>query len=366
MVAALLLLASPSAAAGDEPEPESQEGSKVRMLPVPIILTEPAIGRGLGVSLTLIHPSPGAKTLTDVEIADPAVEVVDGRNEPPDVTAVFGAYTEADSWAAGLVHAASWRADRMRYVGALMATNMNSKVYIKGRPLDFRSRGDFLLQDLSFRLGSSPVFLGARLKVNRSDTSFKLDLGGSEPVRIGLGHTTDVGLAVRAFLDSRDTTFTPSRGQLVNLNLWRHDRSLGGDYDYWKTELKAVSFHPLTDDVVLGVRAQGAVASGDPPFWGYPWVSLRGVPAMRYQDERVLALEAELRWNVLPRWALVGFFGGGATGGDLVQFDTQDPFGAGGLGGRYLFAADLGLWIGGDIARGPEETVWYIQVGHAW
>jgi hypothetical protein len=24
------------------------------------------------------------------------------------------------------------------------------------------------------------------------------------------------------------------------------------------------------------------------------------------------------------------------------------------------------LWIGIDIARGPEDTYWYIQVGQAW
>ena len=87
---------------------------------------------------------------------------------------------------------------------------------------------------------------------------------------------------------------------------------------------------------------------------------------MRYQDERVLAVESELRWNFRSRWAVVGFFGGGATDGDLVQFESQDPVWAGGVGVRYLFASDLGLWIGADIARGPEENVWYIQVGHAW
>ena len=27
---------------------------------------------------------------------------------------------------------------------------------------------------------------------------------------------------------------------------------------------------------------------------------------------------------------------------------------------------DLGLWVGVDVARGPEEYVGYIQVGHAW
>jgi hypothetical protein len=216
------------------------------------------------------------------------------------------------------------------------------------------------------RIGSSRLFLGGMLKANWSDTSFRLDLGGDDPIRVGLGETTDVGLAVQGFFDSRDTTFTPSRGRFVSLNVWRHDTSLGGDFDYWKTELKAVSFHPLTEDVILGLRADGAVVSGDPPFWGYPWITLRGVPAMRYQDERVVALEAEVRWNILTKWAVVGFFGGGATDGDLVQYESQSLVGAGGIGVRYLFADDLGLWIGADLARGPEEDVWYIQVGHAW
>jgi hypothetical protein len=175
-----------------------------------------------------------------------------------------------------------------------------------------------------------------------------------------------VGLAVQGFFDSRDTTFTPNRGRFVRFDLWRHDTSLGGDFDYWKAGLKALSFHPLSRDTVLGLRLEGAAASGDPPFWGYPWITLRGIPAMRYQDERVLTAEAELRWNVLPRWAVVGFFGGGATGGDLAQFESQQHVYAGGAGVRFLFAADLGLWVGADIARGPEDDVWYIQVGHAW
>ena len=62
----------------------------------------------------------------------------------------------------------------------------------------------------------------------------------------------------------------------------------------------------------------------------------------------------------------IGFLGCGATDGDLVQFESQDPLVAGGIGGRSLFADDLGLWVGVDVARGPEEYVGYIQVGHAW
>ena len=39
---------------------------------------------------------------------------------------------------------------------------------------------------------------------------------------------------------------------------------------------------------------------------------------------------------------------------------------AGGLGFRYLLARRLGMRVGADIARGPEDTVFYLSVGSAW
>ena len=39
---------------------------------------------------------------------------------------------------------------------------------------------------------------------------------------------------------------------------------------------------------------------------------------------------------------------------------------AGGAGFRYLIARKLGLYTGIDVARGPETTAFYIQVGSAW
>jgi hypothetical protein len=39
---------------------------------------------------------------------------------------------------------------------------------------------------------------------------------------------------------------------------------------------------------------------------------------------------------------------------------------AGGAGFRYLIARQLGFLTGIDIARGPEEWAFYIQVGSSW
>jgi hypothetical protein len=39
---------------------------------------------------------------------------------------------------------------------------------------------------------------------------------------------------------------------------------------------------------------------------------------------------------------------------------------AGGVGFRYRIARQLGLDVGIDVARGPEDAIYYIQFGHAW
>jgi hypothetical protein len=102
------------------------------------------------------------------------------------------------------------------------------------------------------------------------------------------------------------------------------------------------------------------------PFYAYPWVKLRGIPALRYQGKTVGMIEVEGRWNIRPRWAVLGFAGIGAVDGDDPAFQTRDDIIAGGVGGRYLFMPDQGLWLGVDVARGPEDWYAYINVGHAW
>ena len=49
--------------------------------------------------------------------------------------------------------------------------------------------------------------------------------------------------------------------------------------------------------------------------------------------------------------------------GDLGSAPSRTSYGT---GFRYLIARKFGLHAGLDIARGPEETVVYIQIGHAW
>lgn len=93
---------------------------------------------------------------------------------------------------------------------------------------------------------------------------------------------------------------------------------------------------------------------------------LRGIPALRYQDRSTAVVETEVRWNVTPRWALIGFAGAGKAFGQRVDWTEAETVVAKGAGFRYLLARKLSLYGGLDFARGPEDRAFYIQVGGAW
>jgi hypothetical protein len=350
---------------------EKKKAGGAGIVPIPIFVTEPAIGYGLGAAVGYFHPRKNEAESEPVSISpalttgtppDQATE--DGQKRPPTITGVAAAYTEKGTWGVGVGHSASWRDDRIRYKGALAYTNIESTFYFGNIPFNFSLEGGILYQDIKFRLGSSDFMLGGMFSYVNMEGQF--DLGDEVPVDLGDSGLADSGLAAQAVWDTRDNTMTPDRGQLFELQAWRYDEALAGDFNYWKGSLRLLSFHQFGEKFVLGLRLDLDGVSGDPPLWGYPWISLRGVPALRYQNELVGVVETELRWNIFTRWAVVGFVGTGSTTGDVLRYEDVSGIVAGGVGGRFLFRPQDDLWVGIDVAWGPEKAYMYIQVGHAW
>jgi len=352
-------------------EEKAEKGKGPSFIPIPIFITEPAIGYGLGAALGYFHPRKGEPDVVAESISPaftsgtPPTQGTDkGKKRPPTISGVAVAYTENGTWGAGVGHSASWREDRMRYKGALAYANVNSTFYYLDTPVDFNLKGGLLYQDLKLRIGSSDFWLGGRFSYMNADSG--LEQESDAGVDFGGDGIADSGLAFAAIWDSRDNTMTPNHGQLIELVAWRYDEAIGGDFNYWKSEFKALSFHQFSEKFVLGLRLDCNAVDGEPPFWSYPWITLRGVPALRYQNDFAGAFETELRWNLFTKWAVLAFAGVGATRGDTLIYEDESGIVAGGIGGRYLFRPEDDLWVGVDVAVGPEDAYAYIQVGHAW
>jgi len=336
--------------------------SAAGFLPIPIIITEPAVGFGLGAAVAYFH----APKKLDAEEHP--------HHGPPSISVGMGAKTDNGTYVYGGAHMGVWKDDHIRYMGVVAKMNVNMAFYLDDRNdsfalsdgIDFNIDGTFLLQQAKFRIKESNWWLGANyLLVSASNT---FDLGSILPPGIpDPGFDFDsAALGIVLEYDGRNSVFTPSSGLSAKFDYKNFADTWGGDYDYDDYKLSLFHYTPFGDYSSLGLRVQAQAVNGDVPFFAYPFVSLRGIPAMRYQGENVVTGEAEYLWGFTPRWSMVFFAGLGRTSTIQVFGESSNTVGAGGLGFRYRLAKRQKLQTGIDIARGPEDTSIYLTVGSAW
>lgn len=340
--------------------------------PVPIIITEPAVGFGLGVGLLFLHDPFSGKT-AEGETFDPQSVDEEGRLIPPSVSALFGAYTDNGTWFVGGAHMGVWKNDTIRYIGALAQASANLKFYgldggngASSNGLQFNIEPTIFLQEIKFRIKDSNFFAGVSYLL--LDSSIEFNFLGSLPIEIPSIKFDSTSASVSLLLDydSRDTLFTPSSGLSSGVKASFYREAFGSDNEFEKYKVYAKYFFGLTDSLVLGLRGDVETLNGDAPFYEYPFISMRGIPAMRYQGETVAVAEAELRWNFTSRWSLILFGGGGKTESADFVAATDDTVYSKGLGFRYFIARRFGAHAGVDIAKGPEDTAVYLTFGQAW
>lgn len=364
----LLLLASFAAARADplhrfrDPQDGRMDLSEWLLdhkgvLPVPIIITEPAVGLGGGVMALFFRESVREK-------GEQAKQT--GKLVPPDIYGIGAFGTENGTRGAAAGGMVTTEDGRFRWRGGVARMDVNLEFYGVGggdRPLNYNLDGWASVQHAMLRLGQSDAWLVGRWNFFDLQNRF----GGDESRFGAIGRSSRAsGLGVSLEYDSRDNIFTPSRGVQGSLDLTWYDPAIGSDERFQTYRAHAFGYWPVAKPLVLGIRGDARSSGGDVPFYLLPFVDLRGVPAMRLQDQHTAVLEAELRWNLDARWALVGFAGAGRAWGTRTSFSEGADTVSKGAGFRYLLARRLGLYVGVDWAWSTQDRAWYLQVGSAW
>jgi len=362
------LAATPALAQFTDPEDGALDASefiidKKGFLPIPLVITEPAVGYGGGLGLMFVRNSLRERVVESRE---------SGHVTPPDVFGVAFAATENGTkfGAAGGMFSFGEH-EQWRYRGGIGRADVNLDFYGRGgdlgngdRSIGFNLDGWAMTHQLLARLGDSADFLGLRWVYLDFDVTF--DPTRPPPALAPRARSrTSSGAGPTLEHDSRDNIFTPSRGWQGAIDALFYSPELGGDERFQTYRAHAFVFTPVGNALVLGTRLDARAARGEVPFYQLPFIDIRGVPKGRYQDDNAGVAEVELRWNATRRWALVGFLGTGKAWG-AERFGEANSIVAGGAGVRYLIARRLGIYMGADVARGPEETAFYIQVGSAW
>jgi len=364
----LLAFACQAAAQFKDPQDGAFDASewlldKKGFLPMPILITEPAVGYGGGAALLFFRESLRERTVKAAEAQ---------RLSPPDIYVAAFAATENGTKVAGAGGMVTFAEERWRWRGGIGVPDVNLDFYGAGgrlgtgeQKIGYNIAGLLSTQQLMRRLGDSDNWIIGRWIWLDLDATF--DSAHPQPVLPpGSRAVRSSGLGGSLEHDSRDNFFTAARGLKGSVEAIFYSPDWGSDNKYETYRALAFGYVPLGERLVLGGRIDMRSTSGDVPFYQLPFIELRGVPLARYQDQRSGATEAELRWNVTPRWALVGFAGIGRAWGTRTSFGDADNVKAWGAGFRYLVARRLGLYAGLDIAKGPQDTAIYIQAGSAW
>jgi hypothetical protein len=332
-------------------------------LPIPIIITEPAIGYGGGLAGIWFGEQPPTEPGEEHKI------------QTPPITGAAAFYA-GSSYGVGAGMYRPLHDDKIRYLGVVLGTSLGLKFYgfdpsapLAGNPLQYTFKLLGTLQRVQYQLRDTPFYVGAHYLFGSTKSDFTTNLV-ARPVGVGsrdLDYTVS-GAGLSGEYDTRDNFLDARRGQDLTMNVTWYGKELGGTTNFGKFRTAALFYEELDDVWSYAIRLDGRTAWGAVPFFDAPYVSLRGITAQQFSNNVAMMNEDEVTYAFASRWSVVGFGGIGYSAPALHDLGSGFTSYAGGAGVRYLLATKLRLRTGVDVAWGTGSTspAIYFQLGSAW
>jgi outer membrane protein assembly factor BamA len=178
------------------------------------------------------------------------------------------------------------------------------------------------------------------------------------------------GLGIKLNYDSRDDSFYPTKGLLLEATYRHFFSALGSKYEfaYYKVDLRGYIATFLNS--VIALQLYFNAVDGKAPLSILPALGsqdlLRGYPAGRYRDNYYLAGQTELRFPIYWRFGGVLFFGAGKVQEQLTEFFFKDLKIAGGFGLRFQMSKDKKINFRFDMGFTPEGFSFYFNLLEAF
>ncbi|WP_340112711.1 BamA/TamA family outer membrane protein [Maribellus mangrovi] len=330
------------------------------VLPVISPITEPATGYGGAVALLYFH---NRKTKYKSYV-------------PPDVSGLIGLVTSNRTWGVGGFHSHTFGENRVRSMTVIFKPDLridyygNNNEILENNPVTVNLDAWVFYQKLQLRIAESQFYVGASYTHFNSTVTLDTIEGNrllNEIIKRLNVNSQIVTIKPQIVYDSRDNVFTPTKGINSELSINHSAKWLGSDDNYSILKTNFYGYLPIGPKLFSGWRFNGSFMLGDGPFYAYPFVSLRGIPAMRYQSDNVLVAETEWRYNFYRRWSVVGFTGVGKAFKDASTFNDIDFTYTVGSGFRYKLARMMGIHTGLDFAMGNgKDFAFYVVFGSSW
>jgi len=337
-------------------------------LPMPIIITEPAVGFGAGVVATFFRESIREAASRKTE---------DGRLAPPDIYALGGAATENGTWlgmAGGMVN---FDQGRYRWRGGVSRMSVNLDFFGIGRipgrspvSVPLQMEGTIYFGEGMRRVAKN-IFVGPRFQYRRLSASLEgtPPPGGFQIPPLDV-RSNSAAIGMHLQRDLRDSTFYPTKGSLFDFTDDFFDQAWGSRREYQTYKIGYNGFREIVPGQVFAYRLMGCSANGIVPFYDlclYGFNSdLRGYTTGQFQNRRMFATQGEYRLTWQKRLGFVAFGGVGGTARTWSEFRSDQLLPAGGVGLRFNLDKKNHINYRVDLGFGREGRTVSIGVGEAF
>jgi outer membrane protein assembly factor BamA len=181
------------------------------------------------------------------------------------------------------------------------------------------------------------------------------------------GTVSNVG--IRAFYDTRDNIFFPTKGVYIQGNVFTSSKLLGSTFNYSKFELDNRYYRKVGKRQVVAANLFFASSSEDTPFYDLYYLGskrTRGINNRRFQDNAELSLALEYRFPIAGRFGGAVFGSTGTVAPDLGEIFSSAYKNAAGAGLRYIINKRDGVRIRMDYGISSEGGNFYFTIKEAF
>ena len=297
----------------------------------------------------------------------------------PSTGAVGGFYSENGSWGLMAVEMARLRHDRWRLRGMVSHLDIRYDFFGIGEDAGQAGHSIPLEQTIDLAVGAAlrrvrqGLYLGGSLLWMRTDVELRSPPAGlPPPSQEDQSKASLFAPGVQAEFDTRNDDYWPRAGSLANARGNFFSEALGSSRDFqrymaswsWYTRLRS-------DALTLATNVNGAMATGDAPFYLLPTIGggtsgLRGYQPGRYRDQVMTTLQAELRYHSQGRLGATLFGGFGQVAPSIGELTEARVLPAGGVGARYQLTRRYPMHLCADYAWGVDDGLLYFRVSEAF
>ena len=351
-------------------QPPDKKGGSWVFAPIPI--SSPAIGSGLEYAVARVFPLNKKDEIS-----------------PPSTVGLGGVFTNNGSRAVALGARLYMKEDKFRFVVAAGNADINLDIYGIGKAagdngtfIPLKTKGKGFISEALFALkkglyvGMRGQYRNFRLSLNqeRLDSS---DITHEPPDKVAavidqigdqLLSQQTVSLGPRIQWDTRNSTFYPTKGVLMDINADFFGTGLGSKWNYEFYKVGFNKYIQVAQTQVIAFRGMTCAATGDRvPIYDLCLFGtandIRGYAGGRYQDRRMFAAQGEYRFMVpssgfLGRFGVVAFGGFGGVGRKYSDIGSGDLLPGGGGGARFRLLNKQPINFRVDYGIG--------KVGHTW